>query len=103
MFRSLLDALRHLGLPLRPRTTPRRERGGRPPAVRSLSKRPPARSRVSKSTFEEAYVLNMFLRNTSYQPAATIYLALFTRMPGGDGTGATEVFQRGYLRQPITF
>lgn len=50
--------------------------------------------------FENA-VINHMLRNQSFTPPSTIYLALYTTAPGETG-GGTEVSGNGYARQAIT-
>lgn len=60
------------------------------------------------SSTESNYLVNaelaFLLRGTAYSSPATIYVALFTTLPGLDGTGGTEVptSGTGYGRQPIT-
>jgi hypothetical protein len=56
-----------------------------------------------KSDFLEDAILNHVLRNTAYTPATTVELALFTTLPGEDGTGGVEVSGGSYARQTVTF
>lgn len=57
----------------------------------------------NKSDYLEDAVLDHVLRNTAYTPSTTIELALFTTLPGEDGTGGTEVSGGSYVRQVVTF
>lgn len=57
---------------------------------------------TAKSDYLENKVLDHVLRNTSYTPATTIYIGLFTSNPDEDGSG-TEVSGNGYARQSIAF
>lgn len=57
---------------------------------------------MSKTDFLEDSLLNHVLRNTSYTPAATIYVGLFTVTPGEAG-GGTEVTGNNYARKAVTF
>lgn len=50
---------------------------------------------------EEA-VLNHVFRNTNYTSPTTVYVGLFTDVPGDGGTG-TEVSGNGYARQAVVF
>ncbi len=43
------------------------------------------------------------LRNLSFTPPATVYVALFDVDPGDDGTGGTELSGGGYARQAVAF
>jgi len=54
------------------------------------------------SNYLENAILNHLLRNTSYTPPSTIYLALYTTDPTDADTG-TEVSGGSYARQAITF
>jgi len=49
----------------------------------------------------ENKIIDHMLRNQSYTPPATIYLALFTTAPG-DAGGGTEVSGGSYARQAVT-
>lgn len=46
----------------------------------------------------EASILTHLLRTGSWSKPATLYAALFTVMPGEDGTGGTEVTGGSYAR-----
>lgn len=50
------------------------------------------------SDYMEAKIVDSFLRNTAYTPAATVYLALFESDPG-EATGGTETSFTNYVRQ----
>lgn len=50
------------------------------------------------SDFMEAKIVDSFLRNTAYTPAATVYLALYTSDPG-EATGGAEVAYTNYARK----
>ena len=52
------------------------------------------------SNYLEDKLLDHALRNTSYTPAATVYLTLFVGSPTAAGTGGTEV---NVTRQAVTF
>jgi len=52
-------------------------------------------------TIENA-VLNHVFRNTTYTPATTVYVGLYTAAPT-DAGGGTEVTGNGYARQAVTF
>ena len=52
------------------------------------------------SNYLENKLLDHALRNTSYTPAATVYLTLFVGSPTDAGTGGTEV---NVTRQAVTF
>lgn len=58
---------------------------------------------TDKSDFLEDTILNHVLRNTAYTPATTVEIALFTTLPGEDGTGGVEVSGGSYARQTVTF
>jgi hypothetical protein len=59
---------------------------------------------MSISNYLEAKILDHVLRNTSYTPASTVYLALHTTDPGETGTGAEVTGGSGpYARKSITF
>ena len=47
-------------------------------------------------------LLDHVLRNTAYTSPATVYVALFTVVPGVDGTGGTEVTGGSYARQALS-
>lgn len=53
------------------------------------------------SDFMENKIIDHMLRNQSYTPPATIYLALFTAAPS-DAGGGTEVTGGSYARQAVT-
>lgn len=55
-----------------------------------------------KSDWLENAILNHVLRGTTYTPASTLYIGLFTSDPTDAATG-TEVTGGGYVRQTITF
>lgn len=57
---------------------------------------------MSMSNYLENKLLEHTLRNISYTPPTTVYLALFTSDPGEDKTG-TEVSGGAYARKAITF
>lgn len=57
---------------------------------------------MSMSNFLENKLLDHTLRNVSYTPPASVYLALFTSDPGEDRTG-TEVSGGAYARKTVTF
>ena len=48
-------------------------------------------------------LLNASYRNTTFTPAANVFVALFTTLPGRDGTGGVELSASGYTRQATTF
>lgn len=54
------------------------------------------------SDYMEAKIVDAFLRNTAYTPAATVYLALFESDPG-EATGGTETAFTNYVRQPAAW
>lgn len=58
---------------------------------------------MDKSDYLEDTLLNHTLRNTAYTPATSIEIALFTTLPGEDGTGGVEVTGGSYARQTVTF
>lgn len=47
-------------------------------------------------------LLDHALRNTAYTAPTTVYVALYTTLPGADGTGGVEVSGGGYARQALT-
>lgn len=47
-------------------------------------------------------LIDHFLRNTAYSPAAAVYVGLFTSAVG-DAWGGTEVSGGAYIRKAITF
>jgi hypothetical protein len=51
--------------------------------------------------FMENKIIDHMLRNQSYTPPATVYVALFTTATADDGTG-TEVSGGAYARQAVT-
>ena len=56
------------------------------------------------STYLENALLDATLRNTSYTPPTTVYLALFTSSTGLEaGTLTNELSGGAYARQAITF
>lgn len=57
---------------------------------------------LEMSSYTEDKVIDRFLRNQSYTPPGTVYLALFTTATDDDGTG-TEVAGGSYGRKAITF
>ena len=57
---------------------------------------------MPKSYDMDNKVINSFLRNIAYVPAATVYLALFTTATSPSAPG-TEVTGGSYARQPVTF
>ncbi len=60
---------------------------------------------LSKSDYLEQKLLRHALGISSFTMPTTVYLALFTTMPGEDGTGGTEISTSGtgYGRQAITW
>jgi hypothetical protein len=56
----------------------------------------------SKSNFLENALLNHVLRNVSYTPPTTVYLALYTTAPT-DAGGGTQVSGTSYARVAVTF
>lgn len=54
------------------------------------------------STYLANKLLDHVLRNVSYTPPATVYLALYTSNPTADDTG-TEVSGGNYARVAVTF
>lgn len=54
------------------------------------------------SDYLENALINGVLRNSTYTPPTTVYLALFTT-PTTDAGGGTEVTGGGYARGAITF
>lgn len=57
---------------------------------------------LEMSNYTEDKVIDRFLRNQSYTPPGTVYLALFTTATADDGTG-TEVAGGSYSRKAVTF
>lgn len=57
---------------------------------------------MSFSDYLETKVLNHVFGSTSYTPAATLYLGLYTAAPDDTG-GGTEVSGGGYARQSVAF
>ncbi len=57
---------------------------------------------AGKSDFLENEILDHILRNSSYTPAATIYVGLYTTAPT-DAGGGTEVSGGSYARTSVTF
>lgn len=58
------------------------------------------------SGFVDSYedqLLDLVLRNQSFVPPTTVYVALFTTAPSDDGTGGVEVSGGGYTRMSVTF
>jgi hypothetical protein len=53
------------------------------------------------TNYLEGKIIDHMLRNQSYTPPTTIYLALFTAAPGEAG-GGTEVSGGSYARQAVT-
>lgn len=58
---------------------------------------------AAKTTYARNGTGNLWLRNTSQTPPATLYLALYSTDPGPDMTGGTEVSGNAYAREAITF
>lgn len=59
---------------------------------------------MSASNYLEDKVLDHVLKNTAFTQPTVLAVALFTVMPGEDGTGGTEVANaNGYSRQTATF
>jgi hypothetical protein len=54
------------------------------------------------SDYMEAKIVDGFLRNTAYTPAANVYLALFESDPG-EATGGTETSFTNYARQAVAW
>ncbi len=54
------------------------------------------------SDYLETALLNCLFRNTAFSPPANVYLALFTTVPGDDGTGGVEVSGGGYARVTLS-
>ncbi len=57
---------------------------------------------MPKSTYLDNNFINVGLRQTSFTPPSTIYVALYTAAPGVGG-GGTEVSGGAYGRQTVTF
>ncbi len=57
---------------------------------------------AGKSDYLENKILDHVLRNTSYTPAATIYVGLYTAAPT-DAGGGTECTGNAYARTSVTF
>lgn len=57
---------------------------------------------MAKTHYLSDRILNHVLRNTSFTPPATVYVALFTTATNKSG-GGTEVSGGGYARQAVTF
>jgi hypothetical protein len=57
---------------------------------------------MSISDYFENKILDHMLRNQSFTPPSTVYVALYTTAPSDSG-GGTEVSGGGYARQPVTF
>lgn len=55
------------------------------------------------SNYLEKKLLEAAFRNVAYTLPTTVYVALFTAIPAGDGTGGTEVSGGSYARQAVTF
>ncbi len=55
------------------------------------------------SNYLERKLLDHVFRNVAYTQPTTVYVALFTTVPAGDGTGGVEVSGGSYARQAITF
>lgn len=55
------------------------------------------------SNYLENKVIDVFFRNQSYTPAATVYVGLFTAVSDAEAGTGTEVSAGGYARQAITF
>ena len=53
-------------------------------------------------TYAEDKIINLMVRNTSWTPPTTVYLALYLTTPTAADVG-TEVSGGGYLRQAIVF
>ena len=53
-------------------------------------------------TYAEDKIINLMVRNTSWTPPTTVYLALYLTTPTAADVG-TEVGGGGYLRQAIVF
>jgi len=58
---------------------------------------------TSMSQYLQQKLLEHTLRHVSWTSPTTVYVALFTVMPGEDGTGGTEVTGGAYARQAATF
>jgi hypothetical protein len=58
---------------------------------------------MSVSDFAENKILDHVLRNTTYTPAGTVYVALFTSDPTDTAGGGTEVTGGAYARTAVTF
>lgn len=54
------------------------------------------------SNYMEGKIIDSFLRNTAYTPAATVYLALYESSPGETNAG-TETSYTGYARQAVAW
>jgi hypothetical protein len=57
----------------------------------------------SKTNYLENKILDHVLKNTSYTPPATVYLALCTSDPTETGAAGTEVSGGSYARQAAAF
>lgn len=57
---------------------------------------------TAMSDYLESALLNHVLRNVSYTPPTTLYLAFYTAAPTDSG-GGTEVTGGSYARQAVTF
>lgn len=57
---------------------------------------------AGKSDYLENAILDHILSGTTYTPAATVYIALFTVAPVDAGTGGTEVTGGSYARASVT-
>ncbi len=57
---------------------------------------------MSFSDYLEAKVLNHLFGATTYTPSSTLYIALNTGVPTGDGTGFLEPSGNGYARVSMT-
>lgn len=57
-----------------------------------------------KSDYLENLIVNLLMGKVGspYTPPATLYIALFTVLPGEDGTGGTEVSGGSYARVALT-
>lgn len=57
---------------------------------------------MARQDFAENAIQNAMYRGVAFPSLPTLYFALFTTLPGVDGTGGTEVTATGYARVAVT-
>ena len=58
---------------------------------------------MAKTNYLEEALLDHVLRNTTYAPPTTVYVALLTASATDDGVQTAELSGNGYARQAATF